>query len=937
MWGSSEFWKDETMDPALALLWAKSDTTDGRVEPPRPHLLLGHMIDTAQVAGVLWDEHLAESVKRLVCSIAGSDNNARQLVRFLAGVHDLGKASPAFQIKSSVLADRLQQKTGIELCAQDVVANGWHHTLAGGAAIRQLLQGTPWERHVDPRRDGWMYAVIGGHHGTYPTKGDYRVKYDARPVHGEYCWEQLRLDALQWLLRELEIIPTSGTLQDLPDWPTDVPPVGTQVVLEGLVIQSDWIASNGRVMPGIWELKEVTAENARSRAEKAVKGLRFSPGWTLPELDNVFAARFRFAPRPVQAATEAAVAAMTEPGLVIIEAPMAEGKTEGGLVAAERLARLFGAHGVIWALPTQATTDAMFTRVKTWLAEVQPGTALGLSHGKSVVNAEYTGLERWHATEVGVDCGCDVYSPSQWFTGRKRLLLSPHVVGTIDNVLVAGAQVKHFALHHLAFAQKVVVLDEVHAVDIYMSAFLESTLAWLGASQVPVVMLSATLPPSIRQRLIRAYTSTWPEDSVTSPDVGNSYPQITVVTPTTSAIYTPAAAATKTIQLEVLDEPSLGAWDTTRADNSVATLLNERLSDGGCALVIRNTVPRAQTLYKRLKAAFPTDKVLLLHGRFTAADRADDTEELLRLLGDTSKGAQRPHRVIVVATQVAEQSLDIDADLLITDLCPIDLLLQRIGRLHRHTANDPLRPGRLRTPSVVVTRMRDVATAATDPHMGFPAKPDAGFIYPPALLARTAQLLYRTTSLTLPDDVPSVIAEVYEQGQRRCDNPQWQTALKDWDAELALDDGIRQIEAGNAALGRPGNSVDGLNQREQDADRIMVRDGDMLEICLLQQGTDGLLHAVSGDIRFQPDGTWNPQLDAADVGARVIASTVRISNKALIVALCKNPVLPQWEDHPWLHNIRVLVLDTTGTVTVPTERGDIRLSYSRELGLVKGR
>ncbi len=170
------------MDPALAMLWAKSDTTAGRATPPRPHLLLGHMIDTAQVAGVLWDEHIAESVKGLVRSIVGgSDKNARQLVQFLAGVHDLGKASPAFQIKSRALADRLRQATGVNLCDPDAAANAWHHTLAGGAAIKQLLNGTPWDPHVD-----WIRAVIGGHHGTYPTRGDYRVTYDARAVHGEH-------------------------------------------------------------------------------------------------------------------------------------------------------------------------------------------------------------------------------------------------------------------------------------------------------------------------------------------------------------------------------------------------------------------------------------------------------------------------------------------------------------------------------------------------------------------------------------------------------------------------------------------------------------------------------------------------------------------------------------------------------------------------------
>lgn len=907
------------MDPALALLWAKSDTTGGRGRPPQPHLLLGHMIDTAQVAGVLWDRHVAESVKVLVRSIAGgSDNNARRLVQFLAGVHDLGKASPAFQIKSGVLAERLQQATEVDLCAPGMTATSWHHTLAGGAAIKQLLVNTPWAPHVD-----WIRAAVGGHHGRYPHRGDYRITYDARPVHGENRWARWRLDAFEWLLREIEIIPVSGTLRDLPGW-LAIPSVGTQVILEGLVIQSDWIASDGRAMPGVWELEKVTAASAGNRAEQAVYGLHFSPGWALPKLHNVFEARFQFPPRPVQVATETAIDAMTAPGLVIVEAPMGEGKTEAALVAAELMARRFGAHGVFVGLPTQATTDAMFTRVKTWLEEVQPGAALGLSHGKSVVNAEYAGLERWNAIEVGVDCGCDVHSPSQWFAGRKRLLLSPHVVGTIDNLLLAGAQVKHVALQHLAFAQKVVVLDEVHAADIYMSEFLERALAWLGSSHVPVVLLSATLPTSMRQRLIRAYTGQ-------TVDVGNGYPQITTADPTNTAVYTPAATATKSIHLEVLDEPGLSGRDTTDADTVLADLLKERLGDGGCALVIRNTVGRAQALYSVLKTTFTNDQVLLLHSRFTAGDRASHTEKLLQVLGDSSKGAHRPHRLVVVATQVAEQSLDVDADLLVTDLCPIDLLLQRAGRLHRHSANDPLRPITLRTPTVVVTRMRDAATAAADPHMGFPPSP-AGFVYPAALLARTAQIVYRMVSLTLPDDVPGLIAEVYEE--QRCDIPRWEAALKRWDADRSWADGTLQIEARNAALPPPGDFLDGLNQREQDAERIMVRAGEIpLEIALLQQDNEGLLHAIGGDITFQADGTDVGSNQEADVGARVIASTVRISNKTLIAALCDYPPLPQWEDHPWLDNKGVLVLDPTGSADVPTQRGYLHLTYSSEVGL----
>jgi hypothetical protein len=235
---------------------------------------------------------------------------------------------------------------------------------------------------------------------------------------------------------------------------------------------------------------------------------------------------------------------------------------------------------------------------------------------------------------------------------------------------------------------------------------------------------------------------------------------------------------------------------------------------------------------------------------------------------------------------------------------------------------------------VIVTRMRDTATATTDPHMGFPIKP-AGFVYPPALLARTAQLLHRTTSLTLPDDVPTAIAEVYEREQHRCDNPEWGTALKRWDDDRWWDDGALQITARNAALPPPGNSVDGLNQRHTDAEQIMVRAGEMpLEIILLRHDTDGLLHAVGTDITFQRDGTVIGPLKTADVGAQVSASTIRISHKTLIAALYDNPPLPRWKDHPWLRNTGVLLLDTTGTATVPTARGDIRLTYSREVGLL---
>ena len=325
---------------------------------------------------------------------------------------------------------------------------------------------------------------------------------------------------------------------------------------------------------------------------------------------------------------------------------------------------------------------------------------------------------------------------------------------------------------------------------------------------------------------------------------------------------------------------------------------------------------------------------MLLHSRFTAADRAEHTNQLLAHLGDTSKGADRPHRLIVVATQVAEQSLDIDADLLITDLAPIDLLLQRAGRLHRHTANDPLRPPPLQQPPVIVTRMRDTTTATNDPHMGLPRRP-AGFVYPTALLARTAQLLYRTTTLALPTDVPDAIAEVYERDNHRCDSTNWRDALHHWDTTRDRDDRTLQTDAINVALPPPGQAVDGINQREHDTELVMVRAGDMpLEIALLQTGPDQQLHAVGTVATFTPDGTPQGNLLPAEVGARVIGSSVRISHQRLITALIDREPPPAWEYHPWLARMRALVLDESGNATIETANGGtFHISYTSELGL----
>uniref|UniRef100_UPI002AD3E96F CRISPR-associated helicase Cas3' n=1 Tax=Frankia sp. Cas4 TaxID=3073927 RepID=UPI002AD3E96F len=284
----------------------------------------------------------------------------------------------------------------------------------------------------------------------------------------------------------------------------------------------------------------------------------------------------------------------------------------------------------------------------------------------------------------------DGTAAAEWFLGAKRGLLAPVTVGTVDQLLHAATRTKHVMLRHAGMAGRVVVLDEVHAYDVYMAQFLFEALRWLADAGVPVVVLSATLPPVLRLRLVRSYLQGALQErdvDVADLPVPRGYPSSTAVCVTGGKRWAEVASGPSwrdpiPVGVEVLAETP----DFSPA--TVAAAVAVEVGAGGCALVVCNTVARAQDVYSALRPVFGAD-VMLLHARFIAAERAVRTERVVDLLGRPGRpdGAARPPRLVVVATQVAEQSFDVDVDLLVTDLAPIDLLLQRVGRLHRHDRN----------------------------------------------------------------------------------------------------------------------------------------------------------------------------------------------------------------------------------------------------------
>ncbi|MFC2556657.1 MAG: CRISPR-associated helicase Cas3', partial [Pauljensenia sp.] len=221
----------------------------------------------------------------------------------------------------------------------------------------------------------------------------------------------------------------------------------------------------------------------------------------------------------------------------------------------------------------------------------------------------------------------------------------------------------------------VVVIDEVHAADEYMETYLEAALTWLGMYGIPVVLLSATLPPARRLALLNAYRRGRGASGVSAESVDGmiGYPAISTVSATGVRVHQIAGEA---------EVPKRIIPTSIGSPQELAELLDRELADGGCAVFIRNTVREAQETYEAVRSVFGREQSTLLHSRFLASERAARDRRMLELFGKDSQ--QRPVRHVVVATQVIEQSLDVDFDLMLTDPAPMDLVLQRIGRLHRH-------------------------------------------------------------------------------------------------------------------------------------------------------------------------------------------------------------------------------------------------------------
>ena len=958
------------LNAATRKLWAKSSNYEGG-QPTAWLPLYLHSMDAMGVADKCLEEWIApmqfetlmnQSPRRL------SKEAVKALARFLVGAHDIGKASPPFSGKVPALHVNVIDLGFDNPSMLPKTRSDLKHGLVGAEFVTDYLLGRSWGRSTAVA----LGSVVGGHHGVSASIFDLNDVRGSQNALGSKGWVESRAELLDWLFERSGMKAFEDEVRDT-HWTQ-----AALVVLEGLTIISDWIASNDRYFPifpvGSQEPQKYleNEELFRQRVERGWNLVHISPTWEATSLegdaDEVVRRRFGLGPsavaRPLQAEVLNVAREMDAPGILLIEDVMGAGKTEAGLLAAEILAQRSGASGILMVLPTQSTTDSMFARVKNW---VESGTDLAgnasratmaLMHGKAQMNELYQNMEfanSYSAWDFGFDS--ESYTPSipdaseselsvtgktvrsPWMSGKKSLL-SEIVVATIDQLLMVALRARYLALRHMGISRKVVVIDEVHAADVYMREYLYTALEWLGAYGVPVVALSATLSPSIRQEITDAYgrgamlrdevgekktaRARKISDSVDGkPDL--PYPVLTYTKrKRATSLEMPQALPAKCVNYEFVEE------------RDIPGLASRLLDDGGCLLVVRNTVKDAQKVYGELQKLFGED-VRLVHARFTSKHRSENDGWLLKRFGKPDPDVQRPKRQIVVATQVVEQSLDLDFDAIITDLAPIDLVFQRIGRVHRHERE---RPERLRTPKCFLVGVPDLGND-TPQEM----KSIKWNVYEPLHLLRTAELLRmkQPRQLVIPDEIPELTFQVFDCAG--ASNPRWETAESGLEQQAADVVRFRKGGANAFRLRSPSEGKKGLTDwlyastTDDDAfARAKVRDGeDSIEVLLVEdEGTaENPVWKIfdpgsDRDARFLP---MNGPI--SDEEARLLSeSLVRLPGFAADVRYI-DKILDQLSYHvdDWQKNRLI-----AGQLVLPLRDGQVvlagtKLRYTRERGL----
>ena len=828
---------------SLLHFWGKAQP----VEPnrgPTWHPLVYHSLDVAAVGKALLAREFGPggSLPQLLGLRGGK---TVPVICFLLCLHDVGKFAKKFQAKVPNLYPE---------CFGDNPADLSAHYDHGAGGLR-LFDADPARFNLPGERSArtWrpLISAVTGHHGAPPEPGFDRGFVGLRSDFGK-----AGIGAAHGFIQQVRAL--FGIPQDLPALDR-IRARRASHALAGFAVLADWIGSNQEWFPYREPNQDLDAywRRARKQAARAVTEAGVLPAGVGVHLEYDDLLGAGTAPSPMQEWARS-VKLPAGPALFMIEDETGSGKTEAALMLAHRLMQCGRAEGLYVALPTMATANAMFDRLagahrRLFSAESHPSIALAhgardlhqgfraaMPHGGRV-EAPYSDGD---GTEQASETTASAYCAAWIADDRRKAFLADVGAGTIDQALLAVLPSRHQSLRLLGLMRRVLILDEVHAYDAYMQREMERLLEFQAGLGGSAILLSATLPLSIRRRLTDAFAKGLDGD-MREGDACMDYPLATVCSSATRLANKVAGRAERARTLSVR---------FLRSSDEASAEIERAAGAGNAVLYIRNTVDDALDTHAALTAQGLAPG--LFHARYALVDRLAIENRVVRKFGKRSGAAERSGQVLI-ATQVVEQSLDLDFDVLVTDLAPIDLLIQRAGRLWRH--HRPKRKGR---PELLVVGPEPVTDAGEEWFSH--AFPRSAYVYRDhARLWLTARVLEDAGAISSPGTLRTLVESVYGEEVEAGVPDGLQGSFFDAEGRAGADRGIATANAldfaqGYVRDGGPWDSDVRTPTRLDDDPSVTLR---LARVC------DGRIEPYAR--AAAPDETWRAwRLSEVSVSAR---------------------------------------------------------------------
>ncbi len=657
--------------------WGKAARDDDQF-----HLLVYHSLDVAAVGDQLL-EHAPEIRHRLSSLLQLSDDQTRRWMRFFLALHDCGKFTDSFQNLRSDILLTLQQRTSACEYPQRHDTLGywlWYAVIKPECIKTGMLKaGSARQPSAQEEAIDFWWRAVTGHHGQPPESAQHFLPRDV--------WNEP-----QDSLAVIQFIHAMRKLFDLDE--SQFPQLNPDAMrkaswwIAGFTVLCDWLGSSRRSDEFVEQIMSLDTywRQAKDWAQQVIERNEILPAQvaTQQTISSLFPSSLKgkITLTPLQQAAQAS-ALGREPQLFILEDVTGAGKTEAAMILLQKLMASGQSDGFYFGLPSMATANAMYQRMAQvyrsfFSAQTEP--SLVLAHSASSLNDHYRqSFSDYHSDETREQGdGTQTASAhcSQWLTdNRKKALLAEVGIGTIDQALLAVLPSRHQSLRLYGLLGKTLIVDEVHACDAYMNALLCQLLKAHSMAGGSAILLSATLPQHQRQQLVGAFQSgrNQPTQALQKTAL-DQYPLMTKVSANDLSETRVATrdSAKRTVLIETIDHPDL-----------VYQTIDSALQQGHCVCWIRNTVNDARSAFNYIQQHYPDHPIQLFHARFAMGDRMKKENDVLHRFGVASDAALRRGQLLI-ATQVVEQSLDLDFDLMVSDLAPIDLLIQRAGRLCRH-------------------------------------------------------------------------------------------------------------------------------------------------------------------------------------------------------------------------------------------------------------